>query len=329
MTSPRPTILVLTTDELGAPTGIAPLAERATIRYTDAAGLPDAIAGADALLLWDFFSPAVEAAWQHSDRLRWIHVAAAGVDRLLFPALQESDVVVTNAHGVFDRPIAEFVLASLLAHTKLLHESRDLQQERVWRHREPLPLHGSSALVVGTGGIGRGIARLLGAVGVAVTGAGRVGRPGDDDFRRILPSDQLPSYVGEFDHVINVTPLTQQTRGLFDRAVFDAMRPSAYFVNVGRGASVVETDLVEALRSGSPAGAALDVFEHEPLPAASPLWGTPGVVISPHLSGDVVGWRDDLAAQFVELAGRWLDGADLPDQVDKQLGFVTTRSSHG
>nr|WP_281358950.1 D-2-hydroxyacid dehydrogenase [Flexivirga aerilata] len=295
---------------------------RTTIRATDAAGLADAIAGVDALLLWDFFSPAVASAWQRADRLRWIHVAAAGVDRLLFPQLQESDVVVTNAHGVFDRHIAEFVLASLLAHTKLLHESRQLQQEHVWRHREPLPLHGTRALVVGTGGIGRGIARLLGAVGVEVTGAGRTARTGDGDFRTILPSDQLPSYVGEFDHIVNVTPLTPQTRGLFDRQVFDAMRPTAYFVNVGRGASVVEADLVDALRAGSLAGAALDVFEQEPLPADSPLWDAPGVAISPHLSGDVVGWRAQLAAQFVRLADRFLDGDDLPDPVDKRLGFV-------
>lgn len=324
---PPPVIAVLVSDPTQRPAGLDALESRATFRYTDAAGLGEAVQGADALLLWDFFSSALEGVWRQCDNLRWIHVAAAGVDKLLFPELRESDVVVTNARGTFDRPIAEFVLASMLAHLKLLHEGQDLQRGHVWRHRETLPLRGRSALVVGAGNIGREIARLLRAVDVEVTGAGRTARTGDPDFGTVLASANLAAEVGAFDFVINVTPLTDATRNLFDRNVFAAMRPSAYFVNVGRGASVVEADLLAALRAGELAGAALDVFETEPLPADSPLWDEPNLTISPHLSGDAAGWLDTLAAQFVDLARLWLDGEPLPHPVDKRLGFV--RSAEG
>ena len=119
----------------------------------------------------------------HCDRLEWIHVAAAGVDKLMFDGLRESSVIVTNARGVFDRPIAEFVLASVLAHAKLLHESRDLQRDRVWRHRETRTVVGARALIVGTGAIGRETARLLRAVGLEVRGAGRTARTGRHRLR--------------------------------------------------------------------------------------------------------------------------------------------------
>lgn len=322
MTTSPPVIAVLVADAAQRPPGLDALEPRATFRYTDAAGLGDAVQDADALLLWDFFSSALEGVWRRCDSLRWVHVAAAGVDKLLFPELRDSDVVVTNARGTFDRPIAEFVLASVLAHLKLLREGQELQREHVWRHRETMPLRGRSALVVGAGNIGREIARLLRAVDVHVTGAGRSARTGDADFGTVLDSSNLPAEVDAFDFVINVTPLTDSTRNLFDRKVFAAMKPSAYFVNVGRGPSVVEADLLAALRAGELAGAALDVFETEPLPADSPLWDEPNLAISPHLSGDSAGWLDTLAAQFVDLAQLWLDGRPLPHPVDKQLGFV-------
>ncbi|WP_446663529.1 D-2-hydroxyacid dehydrogenase [Flexivirga sp. B27] len=322
MTTPLPVITVLVADPADRPPGLATLEGRATFRYTDAAGLEEAVQGADALFLWDFFSSALEGVWRQCDRLRWIHVAAAGVDKLLFPELRDSSVVVTNARGIFDRPIAEFVLASVLAHLKLLREGYDLQRDHVWLHRETEPLRGRRALVVGTGAIGRDIGRLLRAVDVDVTGAGRTARTGDPDFGEIIASSDLPSAVGGFDIVVNVTPLTDDTRNLFDRKVFAAMKPSAYFVNVGRGQSVVEADLVDALTSGELAGAALDVFQQEPLPEESPLWDVPTLTISPHLSGDSSGWLDALAAQFVRLAELWLAGEELPHPVDKQLGFV-------
>ncbi len=321
--SARPRVVaVLVRDQDDRPPGLEALQGRVELRFVDEAGLAEAVAGAQCLLLWDFFSPAVRAVWDRCGDLEWIHVAAAGVDTLLFPALRDSEVTVTNARGTFDRPIAEFVLASVLACAKRLHESRDLQREHLWRHRETLEVRGARALVVGTGAIARETARLLGAVGMQVRGAGRSPASHDPDFGQVLPSDDLPAHVGWADHVVNATPLTDATRGLFDARVFAAMRPGAHFVNIGRGPSVVEADLVAALESGRPCAASLDVFDREPLPADSPLWDAPGVVVSAHMSGDVVGWQDTLARQFVDNALRWLAGEDLVNVVDKRLGYV-------
>lgn len=304
------------------PPHLEPLEDRVQIRVTDEAGLAEAVQGARALLLWDFFSSSLEQVWEHCEDLEWVHVAAAGVDKLLFPALRDSSVVVTNARGTFDRPIAEFVLGAVLARAKRLHESAELQRQHTWEHRETASVEGATALVVGTGAIAREIARLLRAVGMQVRGAGRREREDDPDLGTVVSSAHLPEHVAWADHVINATPLTEATRGLFDASVFAAMAPGAHFVNIGRGESVVEEDLVAALTDGHLGGASLDVFVTEPLPSQSPLWDCPGLVISAHLSGDVVGWRDTLARQFVDNALRWLDGADLHNVVDKELGYV-------
>jgi phosphoglycerate dehydrogenase-like enzyme len=319
-------VVVVLCEHLEERPGLDPLHSRFELRFTDAARLPDAIAGAQVLFLWDFSSSAVEQVWDHCTDLQWIHVAAAGVDTLLFPGLVSSDVVVTNARGTFDRPIAEFVLASVLAHAKLIHESHDLQRRHQWQHRETRGVAGARVLVVGTGAIGRQIARLLAATGLHVRGAGRSPGDADPDFGRLVSSADLPGQVGWADYVINATPLTDATRGLFDAAVFAAMKPTAHFINIGRGASVVEADLLAALTSRSIDGASLDVFDTEPLPVDSPLWDAPGLVVSAHMSGDVVGWRDTLARQFVDNAERWLAGKPLVNVVDKSLGYVKAGS---
>lgn len=317
----RPTLTVLCSGDLRPP-HMEAVERRMTVRYTDTAGLAESIVGADALFLWDYFSTAVRDVWDHADRLRWIHVAAAGMDKLLFDELVDSAVTVTNARGVFDRPVAEFVLMSILAHAKDARRSQDLQRSREWRHRETAMVIGSTALVVGTGAIGRETARLLTAVGMEVRGAGRTAREGDPDFGTVVASDELVDHVGWADYVVVVAPLTKQTRGLVNRKVLEAMKSTACLVNVGRGPCVVENDLLAALESGQIAGAALDVFETEPLPADHPLWSAPGVTMSPHMSGDAVGWLDTLARQFADNAERFLDGAPLLNVVDKRLGFV-------
>lgn len=318
----RPVVAVLCGPSGDRPPGLAPVEARAEVRYTDAAGLAAAVEGAEALLLWDFFSTAVRDVWEHAGALDWIHVAAAGVDRLLFPDLVDSDVRVTNARGVFDRPIAEFVLGAVLARAKRLHESHDLQRKRSWRHRESEPVAGRTVLVVGTGAIGRETARLLAAVGMSVRGAGRTARSGDDDFGDVVASTDLARHVGWADHVVIAAPLTDGTRGLLDEAVLAAMKPTAHLVNIARGPIVDEQALVRALAEGRLAAASLDVFATEPLPTDSPLWSLPGVVVTPHMAGDAAGWLDSLAGQFVDNARRWLDGEPLANVVDKRLGFV-------
>lgn len=317
----RPTVVVLCARD-NRPGGLEPLERFMTVRYTDEAGLAEAIVDADALLLWNFFSDALEKVWDRARRLSWVHVAAAGVDKMLFDELVDSEVTVTNARGVFDRPMAEFALMCVLAHAKDMQLSLRLQDQQEWRHRETTSIESRRALIVGTGAIGRETARLLRRIDMEVRGAGRSSRQEDPDFGTVVSSADLVEHVGWADYVILLTPLTRQTRGLVDRRVLEAMQPSAYLINLGRGPCVVEDDLIRAVRSGQIAGAALDVFDLEPLPVGHPLWTTPGVTITPHLSGDARGWLDRLARQFIDNAERFLEGRPLVNVVDKSLGFV-------
>lgn len=291
-------------------------------RYCTAADLGDAVRGAQALLLWDYFSTALRQAWSAAGSLEWIHVTAAGVDTLLFDELRASDVVVTNAHGVFDRPIAEYVLGAIFAHAKDSRTGLELQQRHTWQHRETRGVTGAKALVVGTGGIGREIARLLRAVGMTVRGVGRAARTGDRDFGDVIASDQLAAEVGWCDHLVLAAPLTEATRGMVDASVLAAMKPDAHVVNIARGPLLDETALRDALTGGRLGGATLDVFDNEPLPPDHPLWDTPNVTITAHMSGDVAGWRDTATTQFTENLERWLAGRPLVNVVDKQLGYV-------
>jgi len=316
--------------------GLAPVAEAAEIRY---AASPDefraALQGAQALFVADFRSGMLREAWPHARDLRWIHHGGAGVDPLLFPEFVQSDVVLTNSGGVFDRAMAEYVLGLILAFAKDLPRTLDLQWRREWRHRETERLGGRTVLVVGAGSIGTEIGRILRAVGMRVLGVARrarpaaapaksPSRPADGPFERVAGIADLEAVLPEADYVVLSLPLTPETRGLFGAKAFGRMKPSARFINVGRGAVVDEAALVDALRSHKIAGAALDVFAGEPLPAGHPFWDLPGVIVSPHMSGDFVGWAPAVSGLFVENFRRWRAGEPLLNVVDKERGYVPT-----
>ncbi|MXM63372.1 D-2-hydroxyacid dehydrogenase [Streptomyces sp. HUCO-GS316] len=312
-----PILLVLDAEPLPR---LGRLTGRARIEHADASTLAARLPYADVLLVWDFTSHAVREAWPgEGPRPRWVHTASAGVDHLLCPELAASDTVVTNARGIFDRPIAEYVAALVLAMAKDLPRTWELQGERTWRHRESQRVAGTRACVVGSGPIGRAIVRTLKALDVTTALVGRTPATG------IHGPGDLDRLMARADWVIAAAPLTEQTYGMFDSRRFGVMQPSARFVNVGRGQLVVEDALVEALTKRWIAGAALDVFEHEPLTPDSPLWQVPNLIVSPHMSGDTVGWRDELGAQFVELYGRWEAGRPLANVVDKKRGYVPGR----
>jgi phosphoglycerate dehydrogenase-like enzyme len=323
MEDQTPRVVILAAEGQPRPYNLTEIEALAHVTVTDAAGLAEASQGANVLFLWDFFSSALRDAWPRADSLRWVHVAAAGVDAMMFDELRSSDVVVTNAHGTFDQPIAEFVLASILAHDKQLHRSKDLQQQVLWQHRELTRTGGSHALVVGTGGIGRATARLLRAVGLEVRGVGRTAREDDPDFGTVYASADLAAHAGWADHVVLIAPLTEQTRNMLDARVLAAMKPSAHLVNVGRGALVDEPALIQALCDGEIAAASLDVFSEEPVPASHPFWGMENVHMSAHMCGDVIGWRDALARQFLGNLERWTAGGRLANVVDKERGYVS------
>lgn len=318
-----PVVAVLTAPGEDLPPGMEALEGEAELRHaTDGASLRAVLPGAQVLCVTDFRTDALGEAWDAADRLEWIHATSAGVDAVLTPTVRASGLPVTNARGVFDRPIAEFVLGHIIAFCKDFRGNLELQQRHEWRHRDTERVEGRRVLVVGAGAIGRQIARLCGAVGLVVDGMGRSARPGDEDFAAIHAQEALHRRLPDYDFVVVAAPLTPATEGLFDAAAFAAMRPEARFINIGRGPIVRTDDLVAALREGRIAGAALDVFEQEPLPPEHPLWALPNTHLSAHMAGDVIGWRRSLSEQFIDNFRRWRRGDPLRNLVDKEQGFV-------
>ena len=270
------------------------------------------------------FSPALKDNWDAAGSLRWVHVRAAGVSQLLFEELTHSEIVYTNSRGVLSRGIAEFVLGFVLDFAKDMHGSSRLQQQRRWQHRVTRKTNGQRALVVGVGSIGREIAGIFQAVGMKVSGAGRTARERDLDFGRIYSSRDLSDIIHGYDYVVLAAPLTPETRGLVNAEVLAAMKSSAHLINVARG-ELVDTDaLIDALASGSIAGAALDVVDPEPLPENHALWGMENVIITPHMSGDTEDYHSDLDRLFIDNLRRYCVGEPLHNVVDKTLGFVSS-----
>jgi len=325
MASAPPRIVVLTAPGEGLPRGLEALQDQADLQVAeDTASLEAALPGASILCVTDFRTDALAQAWPAADSLEWIHATSAGVDALMIPAVRDSDIPVTNARGIFDGCIAEYVLGQVIAFCKDFAGNWRLQQAHEWQHRETEPVAGQRLLVVGSGAIGRRIARTCGAIGIECDGVGRRARGGDDDFGAIYAQADLLSLLPDYDFVVIAAPLTEATRGLFGAAEFKAMAEHARLINIGRG-PIVQTDaLVAALEDGVIDGAALDVFEHEPLPADHPLWDLPNVHLSAHMAGDFIGWKTALSEQFIDNFRRWQRGEALNNPVDKAQGFAAS-----
>ena len=199
------------------------------------AGLDAILPEAEIAVVWAYKSDLLEGSWELAGKVDWVHVAAAGVDRPLFPGLVESSVVLTNAAGVFDRPMAEWVLMCILAYVKEFFDNMEYQRERRWVNREVGVLEGQKALILGAGGVGRDVANMLGMVGMEVRGVARSRREGDPDFGTVHSIGELAELLPEADYVICALPLTAATRGLFGAEEFALMKPTARFINVGRG----------------------------------------------------------------------------------------------
>ena len=279
-------------------------------------------AGAEVLLGWDFRGDNLAACWAEARSLKWIQWAGAGVDAVLFDALVESDVVLTNARGIYERAMAEYALGLILAHAKDFWTTAQLKAERAWRPRLSGRIDGTRAAIVGVGGIGREMARLLKSVGISVSGVGRRARQGVPEFGAVEGREGLARLLPEAQWVIGILPSTAATRDYFDAGFFGAMKAGAYFINLGRGNTVDEQALLEALEGGHLSGAALDVFKDEPLPGSSPFWRLPNVVVSPHMSGDYRGFDADVVALFLDNCERWREGRALRNVVDKRHGYV-------
>jgi phosphoglycerate dehydrogenase-like enzyme len=305
------------------------LQSRPDVRYLfiDPGSEPPAeAADVDALLIWNVRSGYLREHWSEFRRLRWVHVGTAGVERVLFSGLAASDIVLTNSRYIFDEALAEYTIGLMLALSKDLSTTFKHQVEHRWVQRETETLSGKTAVMVGVGPIARRTAQIARALGMSVRGIGRTARTGDPEFGDIVAPDAMHPLLAQADYVVMVLPSTPQTAGMIDAAALAVLKPTARLINVGRGSTLDQDALCHALREGRIAGAALDVVSPEPLPADSPLWDLPNLIISPHMSGDHAGWQRDIADQFASNVERFLSRQPLLNVVDKSLGYAPSAS---
>ncbi|HEU4521641.1 MAG TPA: D-2-hydroxyacid dehydrogenase [Thermoanaerobaculia bacterium] len=266
------------------------------------------ISGSDALLLAPRYGAILTDLWTEVRGVRWIHSLGAGVDTLPFDLLRSSDVVVTNSRGLYADALAEFVLASMLWFAKDLRRLFRNQEAARWEPFKVDRLEGKAVGIIGYGGIGQAAGRRAESLGMRVLPVRR---------RRELGDPTVDEVIAESDYVVLSTPLTPSTFHLLDRDRLSRMRSEAVLINVSRGAVVDEEALVEALRAHRIRGAALDVFETEPLPPTHPLWSLDNVLISPHSADHTADSHDRAMAFFLENLRRFRQGESLENVVDK------------
>jgi len=272
--------------------------------------------------------------------LRWVQFHSAGIDSVLDSEIWHSDILLTSASGIHAPNMGQYVMAQILAWANRVPSWLTYQQRGEWpkdRWNKFLPdeLRGRTLGILGYGSIGREVARLAKAFGMTVLASKRDARdvkdhgynvPGTGDpdgliADRIYPGAATRSMVAECDYIVITLPLAPGTRAMVDEALLRAMKPSAFLVNVGRGGVVDETTLTKALKKGWIAGAGLDVFASEPLPADSPLWSLDNVLISPHVSGFTPHYDDRVVDLFCANLARYLAGQPLVNLVDRQAGY--------
>ncbi|MFM9107612.1 MAG: D-2-hydroxyacid dehydrogenase [Chloroflexota bacterium] len=320
--SSRPVLLIATPMTAEQVRRLAQLYPGVEIRTSDWPPPAAALAGADAAVLWQ-----VRTEWlDGAPRLRWVHTGGAGVESQPLADLAARGIALTNNSGVHVPNMPEHVLAMMLAFARRLPTLIRRQQLREWRdeatHREVFDLEGQTVLLAGMGEIGLGTGERAAALGMLVEGVRRrESLPAPGFVRRTWAVRELAAALAGADHVVNSLPLTPETRGMFGQEAFAAMRPGAYFYNVGRGGTVDQEALTAALRSGRLAGAGLDVTDPEPLPAESPLWEMEQVIITSHTSGASPRYWERATELIGENIGRWLAGEPLRNAVDLDAGY--------
>lgn len=222
-----------------------------------------------------------------SPKLRWIHSWGAGVETIPKKTLKDRDIILTNSSGVHSYPISESVFAMMLSLTKKLHKYMRSQINKEWRPESSLlEMHGKTIGILGIGDIGLEVAKLAKAFNMEVLGYRRSGQPINGvDTMFDYGSEGLNELLSRSDYVVNTLPLTKDTERIIGKEQFDIMKPTSFYINIGRGRTTDEKALINALCEESIAGAGLDVFESEPLPKESPLWELENVILTPHVSG--------------------------------------------
>ncbi|GGE26537.1 3-phosphoglycerate dehydrogenase [Pullulanibacillus camelliae] len=272
------------------------------------------------------------AGWQKSmeepclkepSQLKWIQSWSAGVDSYPLDLLESKHIALTSANGVHAYSISETIFAMMLGLTRKINTYVKQQLERKWAHGGlKLEIHEKTIGIIGVGAIGKETAKIAKAFGMKVIGVRHSGKP-EEYVDQMVKSEQLNTILPQCDYVVSTVPLTKETYQLFTKEQFDAMKSSAFFINIGRGETVKEADLIQALQEGAIAGAGLDVFETEPLESESPLWSLDNVIITPHSAGSTERYNDRVIKDiFLPNLQHYLKGeALLINLVDYHKGY--------
>ncbi len=288
------------------PETLAPLADQAdAILYCMGPGLP------------------LKNVWEMAPRVQWVHSLSAGLESILFPGLAESTVPMTNGRGVFKESLGEFTVASILFFAKDLRRMLRNQEAGRWEQFDVEMVQGKTLGVLGYGEIGRAAAVRAHALGMKIHVIRRRPQLSDEDpivEKSFSIADRAEMMAG-VDYLLVAAPLTGETRGLVGAAELKRMKPSAVVMNVGRGPVIDEAALIAALRDGTIRGAALDVFDVEPLPAGHAFYGMENVLLSPHCADHTSTWTDEAMQFFLENLRRFQSGEPLMNLVDKKSGY--------
>lgn len=271
----------------------------------------EAAPAADVILNWTGSRDLLRQVFAMAPRVRWIHSRSAGLDELLFPELAQSPAVLTNARGVFSEILGEFAIAAILFFAKGLRRMVRSQQAGIWDQFDVTEIAGQTLGIIGLGDIGKAVARRAEAMGMRVIGLRRADGP-----------EHKLALLAQSDYVVLTAPLTPQTLGIIAAPELKAMKPTAVLINLGRGPLVEESALIAALRENRIAGAALDVFDQEPLPPGHPFYKLENLLLSPHAADHTPDWKQRAMRLFLDNFARYRTGQPLANVVtDKHRGY--------
>jgi phosphoglycerate dehydrogenase-like enzyme len=279
---------------------------------------------ADVLFNWSGSLALFRNVFGMCPNLRWVHSRSVGLERTLFPELTESPVPLTNGTSVFSASLGEFTLAAILYFAKDFRRMIGNQKTGVWEAFDVMPVSGQTVGIIGYGDIGRAIAARVRPLGMIVLALKRHASPSrgtDPLVEQIYGPEHRIEMLSRCDYVVVAAPLTSETRGMIGKLEFVAMKPTAVVINVGRGPVINEEALVSALSIGRIKGAALDVFDHEPLPQGHPFYRLENVLLSPHCADHTPDWLDQAMHFFIAQFERFRKGEPLLNVVDKKLGY--------
>ena len=277
---------------------------------------------ATVILQWSGGRELLREIFGRCQKVSWIHSMAAGVDKLLFPELVESEVVLTNGSGVFSASLGEFVLAAILYFAKDFRRMIRNQAAGAWEPFDVEEVAGQSVGIVGYGDIGRAVASRAQAMGMRVLATKRhLPESPDPLVKEFYQPEARREMIALCDYIVATAPLTEETRHMISDDEFAVMKPTAVVINVGRGPVIDEAALLRALTAGQIKGAGLDGFEQEPLPVGHPLYKLENVLLSPHCADHTADWQDQAMRFFLEQYARFEKGEPLKNMVNKRLGY--------